>query len=140
MQIGDLSRLSGVHIETIRYYERIGILPRPDRLRNGRRTYSEGDERRLRFIRHARDLGFDLNSVRSLLDLQEQPEASCEAASALARAQLAGVESRMAQLGALQEELRRMILACKDGRVADCRIIEALAADNATQDSPSGPE
>ena len=79
MQIGDLSRQAGVNIETIRYYERIGVLPKPARQLNGRRTYSPVDAERLGFIRHARELGFDLPSIRILLALQERPEASCEA-------------------------------------------------------------
>ncbi|MFL0691653.1 MAG: MerR family transcriptional regulator [Agrobacterium tumefaciens] len=81
MQIGDLSEKSGVNIETIRYYERIGVLPIPTRMSNGRRTYRDTDAQRLCFIRNARELGFDLAAVRVLLALQEQPEASCENAS-----------------------------------------------------------
>lgn len=129
MQIGDLSRASGVHIETIRYYERSGLLPRPARQSNGRRIYGETDVRRLGFIRHARDLGFELANVRALLSLQEQPEASCEDASRLAGAQLEAVESRIARLQKLRGELSRMISECHQGRVAECRVIEALAAD-----------
>lgn len=98
MQIGDLSRRAGVNIETIRYYERIGVLPKPARQSNGRRTYSPVDARRLGFVRHARDLGFDLSSIRELLALQEQPEASCDDASRIAQAQLEAVESRIARL------------------------------------------
>lgn len=85
MQIGDLSRQTGVNIETIRYYERIGVLPKPARQPNGRRTYSPADAERLGFIRHARELGFDLPSIRILLALQERPEASCEDASRIAQ-------------------------------------------------------
>ena len=92
MQIGDLSRHAGVNIETIRYYERIGVLPVPARQENGRRSYTEVDARRLGFVRHARELGFDLAAVRALLALQEQPQASCEDASRIAQAQLAEVD------------------------------------------------
>lgn len=127
MQIGDLSRAAGVNIETIRYYERIGVLPRPARQVNGRRTYSEDDARRLGFIRHARDLGFDLDNVRILLALQEVPQASCEDASRIAQVQLVTVESRIAKLLSLQNELSRMVSECKNGVVAQCRVIEALA-------------
>ena len=126
MQIGDLSRASGVNIETIRYYERIGVLPKPGRQLNGRRTYAEGDARRLGFIRHARDLGFDLADVRTLLALQEQPEASCEDATRIAQVQLETVESRIAKLLSLRGELARMVSECKTGVVAECRVIEAL--------------
>lgn len=127
MQIGELARQSGVHLETIRYYEREEILPRPARLSNGRRVYSIADARRLGFIRHARELGFELSQVRALLALQEQPEASCVEASRMAQAQLEAVESRIARLLVLREELTRMVEECRQGMVAQCRVIEALA-------------
>lgn len=128
MQIGDLSQHTGVNIETIRYYERVGVLPTPTRQANGRRSYTEADARRLGFIRHARELGFDLADVRTLLSLQEQPGASCEDASRIAAAQLADVESRIARLLSLREELSRMVAECRRGVVAECRVIEALAS------------
>ena len=127
MQIGDLSRETGVNIETIRYYERSGVLPPPARLDNGRRVYDDADVRRLGFIRHARDLGFDLQSVQILLALQEQPEASCADASRIAQAQLDEVERRIARLQSLQLELSRMVTECRKGVVAECRVIEALS-------------
>lgn len=127
MQIGDLSRASGVNVETIRYYERIGVLPEPGRQLNGRRTYAEGDARRLGFIRHARNLGFDLADVRALLALQEQPEASCEDATRIAQAQLEEVGSRIERLLKLKAELLRMVSDCRTGVVAECRVIEALS-------------
>lgn len=128
MQIGDLSRATGVNIETIRYYERAGVLPPPARQSNGRRSYGAADVRRLGFIRHARELGFDLPSVRVLLALQEQPKASCEDASRIAQAQLAEVESRIVRLISLREELTRMVTECRRGIVAECRVIDALAS------------
>lgn len=128
MQIGDLSKETGVNIETIRYYERIGVLPKPARQSNGRRSYGEADAQRLGFIRHARDLGFDLASIRILLALQEQPEASCEDASRIAAEQLETVESRIARLLNLRSELSRMVTECRRGVVAECRVIEALAS------------
>ena len=127
MQIGDLSRWAGVNIETIRYYERIGVLPKPARQSNGRRTYSPADAERLGFIRHARELGFDLPSVRVLLALQEQPEASCEDASRIAQGQLEEVERRIARLLSLRDVLARMVSECRQGRVSECRVIEALS-------------
>jgi DNA-binding transcriptional MerR regulator len=128
MQIGELSHRTGVNIETIRYYERIGVLPKPARQKNGRRDYGDADARRLGFIRHARELGFDLAAVRILLALQEQPEASCAMASRIAEDQLEAVESRIARLESLRDELRRMVRSCKRGRVSECRVIDALAS------------
>jgi DNA-binding transcriptional MerR regulator len=129
MSIGALSKQSGVHIETIRYYERTGVLPKAARAVNGRRVYGEDDAGRLAFIRHARDLGFELSSVRALLDLQKQPEMSCTAACELASTQLAVVENRLRRLTALRAELRRMV-RCGNGRVAECRVIDALTKMN----------
>ncbi len=126
MPIGTLSKQSGVHIETIRYYERAGVLPKARRAANGRRVFDQQDVRRLAFIRHARELGFELASARALLALQETPELSCKSASDLASAQLSAVEGRINRLTVLREELKRMIRACKNKRVFDCRVIDAL--------------
>jgi DNA-binding transcriptional MerR regulator len=128
MEIGELSRRSGVNIETIRYYERIGVLPKPVRQQNGRRTYVEGDARRLGFVRHARALGFDLPDVQTLLSMQERPEQSCAEASRIAEAQLSLVEERIVKLESLRAELRHMVAECGRGVVAECRIIECLGA------------
>ena len=128
MQIGELSHHTGVNIETIRFYERAGVLPKPTRQANKRRSYGRVDVDRLRFIRHARELGFDLADVRVLLALQERPEASCEEAGRIAQAQLEAVEGRVARLLSLREELARMAAECRRGVVAECRVIEALAS------------
>jgi len=125
--IGTLSERAGVNIETIRYYERAGVLPKAERGENGRRIYGDDDVRRLAFIRHARELGFELKAVRELLKLQEQPERSCRTVSRLAATQLAAVESKIQRLMRLREELNRMVKSCKNGRVAECRVIEVLA-------------
>lgn len=125
--IGALSERAGVNIETIRYYERAGVLPKAERGENGRRVYGDDDVRRLAFIRHARELGFELKAVRELLKLQGQPERSCKTASRLAATQLAEVESKIQRLTRLRDELDRMVKSCKNGRVAECRVIEALA-------------
>lgn len=126
MQIGDLAQRTGVNIETIRYYERVGVLPQPARLGNGRRIYDEADVRRLGFLRHARDSGFDLQSAQTLLTLHEQPQASCADTSRIAQAQLDEVERRIGRLQSLQLELSRVVTECRKGVVAECRVIEAL--------------
>lgn len=124
--IGTLSKATGVNIETIRYYERVGLTPRAERSANGRRCYRDEDAQRLAFIRHARDLGFDLATIRTLIRIQEKPSTPCARITELAQAQLADVEVKITQLTSLRRELKRMIDSCKNGAVADCRIMEAM--------------
>lgn len=125
--IGTAARQSGVKVPTIRYYEGIGLLPAPVRTEANRRLYGPADMRRLAFIRHARELGFEVEAIRTLLTLQDNPSQSCEAADGIARARLVEVRQRIASLTALQAELERMVDECACGRVADCRVIETLA-------------
>lgn len=127
MTIGALAERTGVKVPTIRYYEEIGLLPRPPRTEGGRRAYGGEDMRRLAFIRHARELGFEIEAIRTLLRLQDEPGQSCAAADALARDHLAAVERRIASLTALRAELARMVEGCSHGRVGECRVIEILA-------------
>jgi DNA-binding transcriptional MerR regulator len=125
--IGEAARVSGVKVPTIRYYEQTGLLPAPARTEGNRRHYEQADLRRLAFIRHARQLGFEIEAIRTLLTLQDQPEQSCRAADEIARAHLTDVEQRIASLTALRAELERMVAGCAHGRVAECRVIETLA-------------
>ncbi|MFT0859959.1 MerR family transcriptional regulator [Ancylobacter sp. G4_0304] len=125
--IGDAAKASGVKVPTIRYYEEIGLLPPPPRTEGGRRSYGRADLDRLSFIRHARELGFEVDSIRTLLALQETPDQSCAAADAIARERLVEVERRIASLTALRAELERMVEGCSHGHVCDCRVIEILA-------------
>lgn len=125
--IGEAARHSGVKVPTIRYYEQIGLLPAPSRTEGNRRFYDRDDVKRLAFIRHARELGFEVEAIRMLLTLQDQPGQSCAAADAVARSRLEEVEQRIAGLTALKIELERMISGCARGRVNECRVIEVLA-------------
>jgi len=125
--IGEAARQSGVKVPTIRYYEQIGLLPAPPRSEGNRRQYDGGDLRRLAFIRHARGLGFEIDAIRTLLTLQDQPGQSCAAADEIARARLVEVEQRIASLTALKAELKRMVASCSHGLVDQCRVIEILA-------------
>lgn len=128
MSIGELGRRTGTKVNTIRFFEETGLMPKPFRSGSGRRVYGEVDLRRLAFIRHGRALGFRPDAVRSLLELNDEPQRNCDEVRGLARGHLAEVTGRLARLRALQRELKRMISACDDGRrVADCRIMEALA-------------
>lgn len=126
LAIGDLSRRTGVKVPTIRYYESIGLLPVPGRSEGGQRRYEQTHLRRLAFVRHARDLGFEIDAIRELLVMASDPRRGCGEAHAITRAHLADVEDRIARLEALRGELRSM-LACGNDTVGECRIIEVLA-------------
>jgi DNA-binding transcriptional MerR regulator len=126
--IGVAATRSGVKVPTIRYYELIGLLPKPPRTKSNRRTYKTADLCRLVFIRHARELGFDIEAIRTLLTLQDNPDRSCTTADAIARVRLDEVERRIEILKKLKIELQRMLASCSRVRVADCRVLEALAA------------
>ncbi|MBP8231227.1 MAG: helix-turn-helix domain-containing protein [Rhizorhabdus sp.] len=125
--IGELSKRTGVKVPTIRFYEQAGLLPEPPRTQAGRRLYGTDDERRLAFIRHTRDLGFEMDALRALLELSDQPDRPCGEVDAIARAHLAAVEAKISQLTALKDELARMVKSCSHGQVSHCRVIEALA-------------
>lgn len=127
MAIGDLSRKTGVKVPTIRYYEGIGLLPAPPRSEGNRRLYGAKAVDRLRFIRHARELGFEVEAIRELLTLAEQPQRSCAKVDALAREHLRTITSRIERLTALKAEVEHMIKACANGRIAKCRIIDTLS-------------
>lgn len=129
LPIGALARASGVKATTIRFYEEIGLMPPAARSAGDRRLYGADALARLRFIRHARQLGFEIADIRGLLDLAGRPEAPCAQADAIARHHLEAVDLRLAALSALRGELARMIEACGHGRIGDCRIIESLAGD-----------
>ncbi len=125
--IGEAARRSGVKVPTIRYYEQVGLLPAAPRTEGNRRLYDADDIRRLAFIRHARELGFEPDAIRTLLVLQDDPDQSCATADAIARSRLIEVEQRIASLTALKAELDRMVAGCAHGRVDECRVIEILA-------------
>lgn len=125
LTIGSLSRESGVNLETIRFYERSGLLPQPQRSASGYRHYQEVDIRRLRFIRRGRELGFSLEEIRSLLDLAAHPESPCDAADRMAREHLDAIETRIRDLQNMQAELNK-IAGCQSGHAEHCRLLEAL--------------
>ena len=125
--IGRLAKAAGTSVQTIRHYERIGLMPAAPRSDGNQRLYDQGAQRRLIFIRHARELGFSLEAIRELLDLSDRPEQSCASVDAIARRNLEAVEQRILRLSALRQELARMVDQCRGGRVADCRVIEILS-------------
>lgn len=126
LTIGRLATATGVKVPTIRYYEQIGLLPAPERSMGNQRLYGQSTRDRLAFVRHARELGFPLEEIRDLLSLSDQPDQSCAAADAIARAQLTAVRARITRLRALETELERMVAQCAHGTIADCRVIEVL--------------
>ena len=126
MTIQEFANLTGLTVHTLRYYEQIGLLPEPDRSAGNQRLYDRAHRDRLRFVRHARELGFPLEAIRDLLSLSDRPEQSCAAADGIARAQLGAVRARIAQLRALEGELERMVAQCAHGAIRDCRVIEVL--------------
>mgnify|MGYP001325268243 CR=1 FL=1 len=126
LTIGRVAEASGCNIQTIRYYEEIGVLPPPDRSAGNQRIFEQAHIKRLIFIHHARELGFSLNAIRDLLSLADEPDQSCEAADSIARDQLAQVDQRLDRLQSLKAELERMIEQCGGGHIADCHVIEVL--------------
>nr|WP_314070780.1 helix-turn-helix domain-containing protein [uncultured Roseococcus sp.] len=127
LSIGALSKATGTTVETIRWYERIGMLPVPARTTGNYRAYGAAQLERLSFIRRARDLGFSLDQVRELLQLADDRERSCDAVDHVAREHLGEVERKIADLEALRRELRDLIGQCRHGTVAECRIVQALS-------------
>lgn len=125
--IGHVARTANCKVQTIRYYEQIGLLPQAPRSEGNRRLYAQADIDRLAFIRHARELGFPLDSIRDLLSLSDNPDQPCDAADAIARRQLDQVNRRIERLNALKHELERMIRQCRGGKISDCRVIEVLS-------------
>lgn len=123
--IGKLSRAVGVKIETIRYYERIGLLEAPARTEGGHRMYSDKHRRQLGFIRRGRELGFSLETIANLLGLAEQPT-SCGEVRKLASAHLLDVEQRIVDLQRLRDSLRDTVRHCKGGAAVDCAVLDAL--------------
>lgn len=128
MPIGMLAERTGVRVETIRYYEQVGLLPPPERSEGNQRRYSGRHAERLAFIKHARDLGFAVEAIRTLLKLSDTPGIACDEAHAISVAHLDEVRHKIARLRSLEKELERIATTCSGGVSAcDCAIIEALA-------------
>lgn len=126
LTIGELSRQAQVKVPTIRYYEQIGLLSEPARTEGQQRRYGSDDVRRLNFIRHARELGFEVDAIRQLLNLASAPDRACGEVHDITKAHLDEVKSKIVRLTALRDELEAMI-GCDHRRISECRIIEVLA-------------
>ena len=127
LTIGKLAGATGTKVETIRYYEQIGLLPAPARSAANYRTYDTAHLRRLSFIRRARDLGFSIDQVRELMGLADRRDQSCMAVDVIANQHRDAITRKISDLTALAGELDTLIDSCSRNTVADCRIIEALA-------------
>ena len=127
ISIGTLAKRTGAKVQTIRYYEQLGLMPVADRTYGGQRRYGEEAVKRLSFIRHARALGFSLDHIRNLLALADNPQSDCSSADSIARAHLHTVKAKIAALNSLKRELTRMIDHCDGTKTANCRVIETLA-------------
>ena len=125
--IGSLSQLTGVNIETIRYYERARLLPLPPRTQGRHRAYDEADIVRLNFVRRSRELGFSIDDIRSLLRLIESSNSDCCATKEITLRQLADVRGKITSLKKLERALKSMTDACRPGNQSSCPIIDALS-------------
>lgn len=133
MKIGEMASATATNIETVRYYEKIGLLPPPARDAANYRSYGKEHLARLSFIRRARDLGFTLDQVRELLGLADDRAQSCAAVDAIATAHLTEIDRKLADLQALRVELSRLIGDCRQGTIDECLIIDSLAPAWPTQ-------
>ena len=130
MKIGELAKRSGVGIDTVRFYERQGLLPKARRLASGYRVYDPGDVKRLRFVRRAKALGFTLEEIRDLLALSDHRDDDMAALKGLATEKLADVQAKLAELSRIREGLETLVVACPGhGALAQCPILNALSED-----------
>ncbi len=124
--IGALSKATGVKVPTIRYYEEIGLIDPAMRNAGNQRRYDQAGLERLGFIKHARDLGFGLEEIKELMELNGDLGQDCRAADEIARAQLDKVRARIARLERLEAELERITHLCEGGTGGTCQVLSAL--------------
>ena len=124
--IDELSRLTGVNIETIRYYEKIKMLPAPPRTESGHRVYGPKETRILAFVRRGRELGFTLDQIRALLNLGEPGKASCAKVREIANNHIDDISSKINDLVKLERLLRKTVAQCSGKKVPDCPVLDIL--------------
>lgn len=125
--IGDLSTQSGVKVPTIRYYEQIGLIDAPARTEGNQRRYGRAELDRLRFIAHARDMAFPMDSLKSMLSLAARRDAPCAQVDEIVEQHLLEVDQRIEQLTRLRGELAGMLSSGHHGTVGECRVVEVLS-------------
>lgn len=133
MKLSEAAAASGCHLETIRYYERIGLMSAPARTAGRYRDYREADVERLRFVARGRDLGFSLEEIRSLLRLAQDPVMSCGEVDQLARQHLNDIRARIEDLQRMATELERTANSCSGERRGACTILDTLRQPLASQ-------
>jgi MerR family mercuric resistance operon transcriptional regulator len=131
LTIGRLAKAAGCNLETVRYYERVGLMKPPPRTQGGHRQYGADAAGRLNFIRRARELGFTVGDIRALLGLVDRRAATCGKVYAITSHQLQNVRAKIADLRKLERALAGMTESCKGGSVPDCPVIEVLFSSKA---------
>ena len=130
MKIGEVADRGGVNLQTIRYYEREGLLPQPPRLPSGYRVYSEPTVRRVRFIKRAQELGFTLAEIRELLSLRIDHDRDRSEVRAIAEAKVADIQEKIRTLSSMKDALLRLTEHCRGhGPASECPILESLDSD-----------
>ncbi len=124
--IGEMSRQTGVHIETIRYYERIGIIPKPDRTEGGNRQYNHDQLKRLSFVKRCRDLGFTLDEIRAFLEMVDRDDFTCGEVHGRTMSHLRNIKKKLSDLKRMEKTLKSMSAQCSKGDMPECPIIETL--------------
>lgn len=134
MRIGELAKRAGVSVQTVRYYERRGLLPEPDRTRSGYRAYDAGDLQRLEFVLRVKTLGFTLSEIAELLDLRVDPRRTADDVRRRAREKIADVDARMRDLRQIRRVLGRLVESCeaRGGAPDECALVHALEAEDRT--------
>ncbi|MBN9079730.1 MAG: MerR family transcriptional regulator [Rhizobiales bacterium 65-79] len=126
MQRAELARRTGSNLETVRYYEKVGLLPEPPRTAAGYRAYDSTHERRLRFVLRARELGFSLDEIRGLLRLADERDRPCADARDVAAVHLADIRAKITDLKRMERVLKDVVAQCGDGTLPECPLIETL--------------
>jgi MerR family mercuric resistance operon transcriptional regulator len=134
LQRAELARRTGCNLETVCYYEKVGLLPDPPRTTSGYRNYDTTHERRLRFVLRARELGFSLDEIRELPRLVDERDQPCAEASAIAAHHLEDVRAKIADLKRMERVLKDVVAQCADGTLPECPLIETLFRGAASRD------
>lgn len=126
LQRAEIAKRTGCNLETVRYYEKVGLVPEPPRTQGGHRAYGAEHERRLRFILRARELGFTLEEIRALLKLVDERNSPCGEVREVAATHLLDVQEKIADLRRMERVLKDVVAKCADGSRSECPLIETL--------------